>query len=445
MAKKNEIQIIITAVDKASKALGGVGTSLEKLGKVGLIAGGAIAGIGAGIAAGAFALAKSAAPVEGIKNAFEGLTATMQGGPKKILSSLEDASYGMVKQSDLMASFNSAAQLVSKDFAQKMPDAMKYLAKVSAATGQDMGYMIDSMVKGVGRLSPMILDNLGVQVDLTEANEAYAASIGKSVGELTKQEQQTAIMNQVIEKLKVNTADMPEVAGSASQSFAELGAKFSNLKEEIGLRLLPLFQTIAQRLIELWNSPEIQAGVDNMLRWLDKIVGDESSGLIGIVSYLMAGNIQGAFDLAFGEGAYAKIREFFRKFGVAVEGIRIAIDKIKTAINDVVAAWDKLQKLGYIPGTSRDWSTSNQVSRWLGGFQSGGSFTVPGFGSGDRPYMVGFEPGETVSVTPKGHSPGTNLSLSVTINSAINLADRNYVEREMMPYIEAGVRKLLAA
>ena len=32
----------------------------------------------------------------------------------------------------------------------------------------------------------------------------------------------------------------------------------------------------------------------------------------------------------------------------------------------------------------------------------------------------------------------------LNINSAVNLADRAYAERELMPYIEAGVRQLLA-
>ena len=37
----------------------------------------------------------------------------------------------------------------------------------------------------------------------------------------------------------------------------------------------------------------------------------------------------------------------------------------------------------------------------MGGFQHGGSFTVPGSGSGDRPYLLNLEPGERVTVTPK--------------------------------------------
>jgi tape measure domain-containing protein len=38
------------------------------------------------------------------------------------------------------------------------------------------------------------------------------------------------------------------------------------------------------------------------------------------------------------------------------------------------------------------------------GFASGGSFIVPGTGSGDRPFMMGLTPGELVSITPPGGS-----------------------------------------
>ena len=80
----------------------------------------------------------------------------------------------------------------------------------------------------------------------------------------------------------------------------------------------------------------------------------------------------------------------------------------------------------------------------LGHYAEGGTFSVPGYGAGDRPYVMGLTPGETVSVTPRGQTAMGGLSLTVNINSAVNLADRNYAERELMPYIEAGVRQLMA-
>lgn len=150
----------------------------------------------------------------------------------------------MLSNRDAMLAYNKAAQLVGEDFANTLPDAMAYLSKVASATGQDMGFLTDSLVTGIGRLSPMILDNLGISVDLSEAYDVYAASVGKSVEELTKQEQQTALTNQVMEKLAENTAALPDVAGQADTKMAALGATFQDLKDTIGVFLLPVFTTL---------------------------------------------------------------------------------------------------------------------------------------------------------------------------------------------------------
>ena len=466
MAKKNDIQIIITAIDKASKELRTIDNAMDGMAKTAAIAGGALIAAGSAVGLAAWSLAKDAAPVEGIKRAFEGLTSTIEGGSKTMLQALEESSYGMVNQTDLMKSFNSASQLVSKDFAQQMPEAMKYLSKVSAATGQDMGFMIDSMVKGVGRLSPMILDNLGIQVDLTQATERAAQMYGIATDALSKEQIQAGMMNVVLEKLKTNTADMPEIAGTAAQSFATLGAQFENIKTEIGLKLLPLFNTIAQKLIEIWNDPKIQAGIDNVLLWLEKVVGNEESGLIGIVSYLMQGEIEKAFEIAFGDGAYQIVKGFFDDFKIAIGNMESVLEGFKKFFTDFgtefIGMVENIRRnIVYLQSAANlvtSWATSSMGTgmNWknlygksinmmgLGQYAEGGTFSVPGYGAGDRPYVMGLTPGETVSVTPRGQTAMGGLSLTVNINSAVNLADRNYAERELMPYIEAGIRQLMA-
>jgi phage-related protein len=202
----------------------------------------AVAGAAAVVTVGAAMgkLAFEAMPIEGIRNSFQGLNVDADAA----LDRLREGSLSMVTDAELMRTYNEAAQLVGKSFADDLPDAMGYLAKVSASTGQDMGFMLDSLTKGVGRLSPMILDNLGIQVDLAEANQVYADSIGKSVDELTKSEQQTALMNQVMEKLAENTAAMPDITDNASTKWAQFQTTFKNLKNELGEALLPTLTSL---------------------------------------------------------------------------------------------------------------------------------------------------------------------------------------------------------
>jgi phage-related protein len=208
----------------------------------------AIAAVGiVGVGKALLGLAADAAPLAGIAAAFQGISENADA----MLSKLRAGSLGMVADTELMKQYNSAAQLVSTTFADQLPEAMGYLAKVSASTGESMDYLMESLVKGVGRLSPVILDNLKIQVDLEGAYTAYAASVGKVSDELTKEEQQTAAMNHVMELLARNTADMPEVAGGAAQGLASLSSMMANLKDGVGTALLPVLQRLLTPLMQL--------------------------------------------------------------------------------------------------------------------------------------------------------------------------------------------------
>jgi|GEM_PF-2853441 len=253
-----EVQIILKAVDEASSTIEKVSSHFAGLGKA-LGAFGKAAALGLGTATGAFAalggaIAKftiDAAPVAGIKASFEGLAESAGVAASEMLAALEKASAGMISQRDLMVSFNRAAQLVSLDFAKNLPEAMQYLRKVAASTGESLDYLLNSLVVGVGRLSPMILDNLGIQIQLTDAYERYAKQLGKSVEELTKQEQQTAVMNAVLEKLRENTAALPDITDSAQAAWAGLRATWQNLTNQLGLHFVPTLATLSNTVLSL--------------------------------------------------------------------------------------------------------------------------------------------------------------------------------------------------
>ena len=269
-----KLNIIITAVDKTKGAFKGVGGALGSIGKFAGTA--AIAGIGAAaagvgaLAVGVGKLAKEAATLQPIEDAFTAINESIGGNADEMIRSLSKSAGGLVTNTDLMKQFNTAAQLVNKDFAVKLPDAMEYLGKVAGATGQDMDFMMSSLVTGIGRLSPMILDNLGIQVDVTAANEAFALSLGKTASELTKTEQQTALMNQVMEKLETNTEGMESI----QDPFKQLSVTMLNLKDTvakaIGPVILPLIQKLADAISTFVQSDEFQQWLADAVVWLEE-------------------------------------------------------------------------------------------------------------------------------------------------------------------------------
>ncbi len=378
-----------------------------------------LAGAGAALvaagtaAAGVMAkLAIDALPLVQVREAFEGIS----GGAEEMLAALRKGSLGMISDAELMKSYNSAAQLVSKTFADQLPEAMEYLGKVAAATGQDMGFMLDSLVRGVGRVSPMILDNLGIQVDLTEAAEKWAKAQGTAMGtaidnskaitkerdaleklnqqlqvaqmrqaeftdktsaatrqanaftisnltqditehnaalrelvasngrvvvstddlieSMTKAQQQDAVFALTMEKLKENTAKMPEVAGSAAQKWEALKTQMANIKDDVGVALIPVLERIITPLGTLAEDKLPKA-----VEWFEKAVGvlDRVVYLfMGIPDLVKAAN--GDFDALtlLLEGRLTKIAEVLGLPTEQVQPLLDGIGDIARSINDFV-------------------------------------------------------------------------------------------------------------
>jgi hypothetical protein len=66
------------------------------------------------------------------------------------------------------------------------------------------------------------LDNLGIVIDASSANEVYAKSIGKTTKELTKSERAQALTNAVVKQGKEEMEQAGEVALSTSERWAKL-------------------------------------------------------------------------------------------------------------------------------------------------------------------------------------------------------------------------------
>jgi len=154
-----------------------------------------------------------AARGEGIREAF----AKLDNG--KTLDILRKATRGATSDIDLMA-----AALRAKNFQiapELLAKGLELAGKVSRQTGQDVTYLTDSFVNGLGRKSLLILDNLQIsQVQLR-------AEI-KKTGDF-----QTAVGNVINEKL----ASMGDVAMTTADKMAQFATRIANIKELVGQKI----------------------------------------------------------------------------------------------------------------------------------------------------------------------------------------------------------------
>lgn len=182
-------------------------------------------------------LAESA---DGVIHAFEKI------GTEDYLQTLREATKGTVSDIELMK-----AAVKAKDFRIPLEDLGKYLsfAQLKAQqTGQSLDYMVDSIVTGLGRQSPQILDNLGL-----------------SAAEIKEQTKETgSFMKAVATIVEKNLAQAGETYISAADRAARRTVELENAQISLGKTLLPL----KDEFTDIYG--QIQIGAINAIKYIVK-------------------------------------------------------------------------------------------------------------------------------------------------------------------------------
>lgn len=117
--------------------------------------------------------------VEGVERAFN--RAFPQG--KSLLADLRQATHGTVTDFELMQRTLQATNLgVSVDHLSTL---FEFAATRAQQTGESVDYLVDSIVRGIGRKSVLVLDNLGLSTTRLKEQFDGVAIASKSVAEVT--------------------------------------------------------------------------------------------------------------------------------------------------------------------------------------------------------------------------------------------------------------------
>ena len=242
MARKNIIEIVIKADGTvAVRGIGKVGKALNTLGKGVATAGKKLKGFGKSILAintkltGGMGLQQvvaglarfvkgsfdAAAAAERLGRATEGMAKGIGASGKSMVSAITQASNETISKVDAMKAANKAMLFGIVENEQEMAEMTQIAVTLGAAMGQSATKSIDDMTTALGRNSPLILDNLGLSIKLTDAYRIFADSIGVSVDSLTEEQKAMAFRKaaliegrRVIEEMGGATVD---AAGQAEQ------------------------------------------------------------------------------------------------------------------------------------------------------------------------------------------------------------------------------------
>lgn len=224
--------------------------------------------------------------VEGVTKGFENLQKQAGLTADESLNKLRSATQGLVSDFDLMQQANQAAQLgLDPTNLDVMAEAA---TKLGAAVGRTAQEAFTDLITGVGRASPLILDNLGITIKAAEAQEIYAASIGKTVSQLTEEEKARAFQEAALIKITQKAAELDDVQLNAGQSATRLRAAYRNLIDEF-LEAINTNEDLARAFSIV---AEAISGID--IRQLVTDFGRGLSTIINVVSDWSSSFVRGA-------------------------------------------------------------------------------------------------------------------------------------------------------
>lgn len=152
-----------------------------------------------------------------------------------IIESVSEASLGTVSNMSIIESSNKAMMLGVSGSAEELASLMEIAALRGRAMGISTTQAFDDMVRGIGRMSPMILDNLGIVVDAEGTYGAYADSIGKSSSELTRSEKIQALLNKVIDEGNKLLEDAGGLVDDNAAKYERLEARVDNYQATLAM------------------------------------------------------------------------------------------------------------------------------------------------------------------------------------------------------------------
>lgn len=167
---------------------------------------------------------KLAASAEGVERAFRRI-----GGANSanLLSGLRNATRGTVSDLQLMQKAVQASNF--KIPLESLASLFQFAQARARETGESVEYLTNSIVLGIGRKSPLILDNLGISaVELRKRLKGVGVEAA-NVGDIA------AIIGEIAQE---ELAKMGDQADTTADKIEQISAAFENMKVVIGTELI---------------------------------------------------------------------------------------------------------------------------------------------------------------------------------------------------------------
>lgn len=338
--------------ETGSKDLGKLTKGFNLLQSEVLPAVGIVTGFGATVKK-AFEFGEEGAQIEQMRDSASELADSLGGNLDDIVSAVDKATNHTIDDAQIVKSASTAMLLGLGADADQLANLAEIAASRGRMVGETTSQAFDDIVRGIGRQSPMILDNLGIVIDAETTYGEYAASVGKSSDALTENEKKQALLNSVLDSGNKLLADTGGLTETNATKYEQATSRLQNALDKLKEKMTPFFADVAEGLAGVlsyrdqiadmndeFTQSSIQAGT-SYDDYIQKALGSEAqysakaAELLERWQYLQSVKASGDTNTLDYQMTLDQLDEELAKFGLIPQSIYLA----QTATDNWTTAW----------------------------------------------------------------------------------------------------------
>ena len=196
----------------------------------------------------AFGILSRSAQIDTLTQSMRQLEVTSGKSIVSVARNLQEASgFGL----DFAESMRAVSLATSAGFgADKIEELGEVARNAAVSLGRNLPDALDRIFRGVIKVEPELLDEIGLFVRVNDAAAKYAAVLKISVGELTEFQKRQAFLNEAIEQ---GTSKFEAFAGIDNDAFALLATTFSDIAQNaisfLNKGITPIVKMLAENKV----------------------------------------------------------------------------------------------------------------------------------------------------------------------------------------------------
>lgn len=223
-----------------------------------------------------------------LQDRFNELGLTTEEFTKKVNA----AAKGTLSDFRIMSDASLALSLIGKEAIGENGENFEKMAviakKAARTTGQSVEFMMESIIKGIGRNSTMWLDNTGIVISADDTYRELAKTLGKSTEELTIQEKKVGLMNAYFARSDEVLKNVAVTSGGVGTAFERVNVQLSNLYYKIAAQFEPIMVKLLQTILPIVEEygPKLVALIGSVVNWFSGLDKNIQLAILGFIAFM---------------------------------------------------------------------------------------------------------------------------------------------------------------